>query len=166
MPVAGDTGEIANVLWIDDQIAVFGPHIANLEDAGYRVIAVATADEALSTIRRGDRFDAILVDLKMPNHDGISLLADIQLELSHDDPPLLVALSSFLYDENVRRRLVTLNMNVALLDKKRAHANRDAAPLADRIRALLERETATSPARDQFIRWDEDAQAQIGRAHV
>lgn len=146
------------VLWIDDQIAMFGAHLEDLEDNNFDVISVNSADEALSTIRRGEQFDAIIVDLKMPDVDGIALLERLSDEMEVDDArPRLIVLSSFLYDPMIRRRLVDLNMNVALLEKTRGKANRGRRPLSTRLQQLLANTETTRPTGDQFVKWDQEA---------
>ncbi len=147
------------ILWVDDQISMFGPHIEELEDSGYEVIAVATADEALSTIRRGDHFDAILVDLKMADSDGVDLLAELYAAVDKMMRTKVIVLSSFLYDPIIRRRLVALNMNVALLEKTRTPADGPTASFVQRVDEVLEREAASPPASDQFTHWDLAAKA-------
>lgn len=151
--------DIARILWVDDQITAFGPHIDDLEDSGYEVIAVRTADEALSTVRGGDHFDAILVDLKMPDSDGTELLHELYSEVSDVKSTKVIVLSSFLYDPIIRRQLVELNMNVALLEKTRASTDRPAASLAQRLQDVLEREGVAPPASVQFTDWDAAAKS-------
>jgi CheY-like chemotaxis protein len=152
-----DRLQTARILWIDDQISAFGPHIEDLEDSGFEVIAVATADEALSTVRRGDHFDANLVDLKMPDSDGIALLAQLCAEVRDLESTKIVVLSSFLYDPIVRRRLVDLNMNVALLEKTRGPADGPAVSFVQRVEDVLSRKDAAPSTRDQFTTWDQTA---------
>jgi CheY-like chemotaxis protein len=143
------------VLWVDDQIAAFGAHIEDLEENGYAVIAVATPEEALSTIRRGNHLDAILVDLKMPDTDGIELLQRIYSEVADPSRTRIVALSSYLYDRTVRSRLVSLNMNVALLEKMPAEGG--SSPLVTRIGEVLASEDVAPPPGRQFVAWDREA---------
>lgn len=160
MPAApNDDTDTATLLWIDDQITTFGPHIESLEEAGYAVIAVATAGEALSTLGRGDHFDVILVDLKMPDSDGIALLAKLSAGATSARSPQLIVLSSFLYDPAIRRRLVALNLNVALLEKTGASPNDSTVPLSRRISELLTRRDTIPVAEDQFTSWDRAAEA-------
>jgi two-component system NtrC family response regulator len=63
------------VLVADDDAAVRRVLERHLADAGYAVTAVESGDEALRRIRAGERFDALVTDLRMPGLDGIALLA-------------------------------------------------------------------------------------------
>jgi DNA-binding response OmpR family regulator len=66
-----------SVLWADDEIDLFRPHILYLEERGFAVTPVRSGDEALSRIA-GDRFDAVLLDEMMPGRDGLSTLEEIK----------------------------------------------------------------------------------------
>ena len=56
-----------------------------LELAGYEVSAVATAEEVLDLLRRGDT-DLVLTDIRLPGLDGLTLVRRIKTEY----PPLPV----------------------------------------------------------------------------
>ena len=146
------------MLWIDDQITAFGSHIDELEETGYSITEAATAEEALSTIAAGSTFDVILVDLKMPDADGIELLARVCGEVEDLKQTKIIVLSSFLYEPRIRRRLVDLDMNVALLEKTGGTREGGSTSLAERIGDVLSRGHVASPV-DQFTRWDEQASA-------
>jgi CheY-like chemotaxis protein len=149
----------ARILWVDDQITAFGPHIDDLEDSGYEVIAVKTTERALTAVRNEGPFDAILVDLKMgEDEDGISLLDELYSEIDVRLTKVIV-LSSFLYQPIVRRRLVGLKMNVALLEKTRASVNGELASLAARLQDVLKREDVARPASDHFTDWEQAARS-------
>lgn len=66
-----------NVLWADDEIDLFRPHILYLEERGFAVTPVRSGDEAISRIA-SDRFDAVLLDEMMPGRDGLSTLEEIK----------------------------------------------------------------------------------------
>jgi len=59
------------VLSVDDEPAVTGLVRLYLNEAGYDVMAAASADEALHAIRER-RPDLILLDLNLPDIDGLS----------------------------------------------------------------------------------------------
>ena len=60
--------------------ATFGrPLQRTLEIAGYEVSVVATAEEALRTLQRGD-IDLVLTDIRLPGMDGLALLRRIKTE--------------------------------------------------------------------------------------
>ncbi len=72
-----------SVLIIDDEAAIRESLETLLEMEGYAVQSASTADEGLTRI--GDRpFDLVLLDLALPDRNGIDLLA----ELHTHDPQL------------------------------------------------------------------------------
>jgi CheY-like chemotaxis protein len=156
--ILSDT-EASRILWVDDQITAFGPHIDELEDSGYEVVAAETSDQALEAMRSGTHFDAILVDLKMPDTDGIELLHELYSEVHDVYTTKVIVLSSFLHDRTIRRRLVELNMRVGLLEKTSASAAGKPASLAARLEEVFSRDDVAVPSSDQFTDWDEAANA-------
>jgi DNA-binding NtrC family response regulator len=73
------------VLIIDDEAAIRESLETLLELEGYSVESAATGDEGLTRI--GDRpFDLVLLDLALPDRNGIDLLADLHMH----DPQLSV----------------------------------------------------------------------------
>lgn len=76
----------ATVLVIDDNAALRGTIRENLELDGYAVFNASSGEEALR-ILRAKRADAILLDLGLPDADGLALLARIR-DLS--DAPVIV----------------------------------------------------------------------------
>lgn len=66
-----------SVLWADDEIDLFRPHILYLEERGFAVTPVRSGDEALARID-SDRFDVVLLDEMMPGRDGLSTLEEIK----------------------------------------------------------------------------------------
>jgi CheY-like chemotaxis protein len=147
------------LLWVDNQIGKFGPHIDNLRECGFRVTAVASAEEAISTIRSRATFDVIMVDLKMPKEDGIELLRRIKEEGHDSGKTKIIVLSSFLYEKVIRGRLVDLNMNVVLLEKVGGGPERKNESLAERVLAKVTRDDAAQPAKEEFSRWDKMAKS-------
>jgi len=84
-PNLGENSSAGSVLIIDDEAAIRESLETLLEMEGYEVQSAATADEGLTRI--GDRpYDLVLLDLALPDRNGIDLLA----ELHHTDPLLAV----------------------------------------------------------------------------
>jgi two-component system chemotaxis sensor kinase CheA len=73
-----------------------------LKAAGYEVTAVASADEALSLLRKGGRFDALVTDIDMPDMDGFALAEAVRCEQVLSDMPI-IALSSYASPETIER---------------------------------------------------------------
>ena len=63
----------AHILLVDDDALLRRSLVLNLEDAGYRASASATAEEALALAER-DRPDLILLDIGLPGMDGLDAL--------------------------------------------------------------------------------------------
>ena len=68
---------MARILVIDDEPLVALVIRRALEDA-HQVTVQASAPAALALIREGDRFDAILTDLHMPDGDGLWLREQLE----------------------------------------------------------------------------------------
>jgi DNA-binding response OmpR family regulator len=73
------------VLIVEDNALVTSATRILLEDAGFRVSAAARVADALA-ICRTDRPDAVLLDLRLPDGDGLVLLR----ELREDGKPMPV----------------------------------------------------------------------------
>jgi len=65
------------ILVVDDDVIVIKSCRRILEAEGFEVTTVPSADEALEKIKIYD-FDLLLVDVKMPKHDGIFLMREIK----------------------------------------------------------------------------------------
>lgn len=65
------------MLYIEDEPALLRAMVRRLE-AAHEVTAVADAHSALALLERGERFDAILCDMGLPDLSGIKLHDAIQ----------------------------------------------------------------------------------------
>jgi DNA-binding response OmpR family regulator len=71
----GESASAGSVLIIDDEAAIRESLETLLEMEGYSVQSAATADEGLTRI--GSRpYDLVLLDLALPDRNGIDLLAE------------------------------------------------------------------------------------------
>jgi DNA-binding NtrC family response regulator len=70
--------EKASILVLDDEERQRGILSLVLEDAGYEVLAIGSAKEALEIVKKNN-FDLILTDLMMPEMDGIQFLETARL---------------------------------------------------------------------------------------
>jgi DNA-binding NtrC family response regulator len=75
------------ILVVDDDAIVVKSCKRILEAEGFEVLTVPSADEALETIKKYD-FDLLLIDVKMPKHDGMFLMGEIKKDLP--DMPIIV----------------------------------------------------------------------------
>jgi len=75
------------ILVVDDDAIVIKSCRRILEAEGFEVTTVPSADEALQKIQTLD-FDILLMDVKMPKHDGIFLMQEINK--NWPDIPIIV----------------------------------------------------------------------------
>jgi len=75
------------ILVVDDDAIVIKSCRRILEAEGFEVTTVPSADEALQKIKTLD-FDILLMDVKMPKHDGIFLMREINKNWA--DIPIIV----------------------------------------------------------------------------
>jgi len=68
------------ILVVDDDAIVVKSCKRILEAEGFEVSAVSSADQALETIKDYE-FDLLLIDVKMPKHDGFFLMREIKKEV-------------------------------------------------------------------------------------
>ncbi|HSJ10434.1 MAG TPA: bifunctional response regulator/alkaline phosphatase family protein [Longimicrobiales bacterium] len=67
------------ILWIDDEVDLFEPHLLFLRQRGYEVDTTTNGDDALELVR--DRsYDLILLDEQMPGRRGLEVLGQIRQE--------------------------------------------------------------------------------------
>ena len=81
----------ARVLVVDDELGIRESLSGVLEDEGYLVEAVETAEEGLERMRQR-LFDVVLLDIWLTGMDGLQALARIQ-ELPEADRPVVVVIS-------------------------------------------------------------------------
>lgn len=68
----------SRVLVVDDDASIRRVLGRHLEDAGYVVETAENGSVALRRLQAGAPFDALLTDLKMPEMDGLTLLAEVK----------------------------------------------------------------------------------------
>lgn len=61
------------VLVVDDEFLMRGVLTEILQDSGFRVLAAASADDAIALLNGQDVIDLVFSDIKMPGPDGFSL---------------------------------------------------------------------------------------------
>ncbi len=89
MPRPGDSSYRASVLVVDDEAAIRDSLHMILEYEGYRVEEAASGSQALTRV--GERApDAIVLDIKMPEMDGLELLKALR-ERGYEMPVLMIS---------------------------------------------------------------------------
>ncbi len=106
-----------SVLLVDDS-AFFRNMLAPvLKAAGYRVRTAPNAQEALTTLRSGQSFDAVLTDIEMPDMNGFELAEVIRADQHLSQMPI-IALSSLISPAAIERgKLAGFHDYVAKFDR-------------------------------------------------
>jgi two-component system NtrC family sensor kinase len=95
----------ARVLVIDDSPTYRESLVQELSDEGCDVTQVTNGADGLAALADGD-FDCVMVDMVMPDMDGIAVCQALHAKRSDDDAPLVVLmLSAYETKENVARAL-------------------------------------------------------------
>ena len=106
-----------SVLLVDDS-AFFRNLLAPLiKAAGYRVVATASAADALAALKSDTRFDLIVTDIEMPDMDGFALAEAVRAMPAAAAVPI-IALATMVSAETVERgRAVGFHDFVAKFDR-------------------------------------------------
>jgi DNA-binding NtrC family response regulator len=95
-PSEARSSQMGSVLIIDDEAAIRESLETLLELEGYEVESAASGEEGLTHI--GDRpFDLVLLDLALPDHNGIDLLAELR---AHDPQLSVIMITAYGTVEN------------------------------------------------------------------
>src|SRR6202163_4177487 len=103
----GESASAGSVLIIDDEAAIRESLETLLEMEGYDVQSAATADEGLTRI--GSRpYDLVLLDLALPDRNGIDLLAELHV---HDPQLAVIMITAYGTVENAVKAMQAGAMN-------------------------------------------------------
>lgn len=83
------------VLVVDDEAGMRETVADILTGKGYEVATASNGEDALSQLRKGT-FSLVLMDIRMPGRDGISILREIG-----PPPPPVVLMTAYAADEHV-----------------------------------------------------------------
>ena len=113
------SGEPKHLLVVDDDEAVCQLLSVMLTDLGYHVVAETDSRKALSLMREG-QFDVVLVDIVMPDLDGLELIDQIRVHFNVLPILVVTAYGSAELTVDAMRRgatdFVTKPVDAALLD--------------------------------------------------
>lgn len=73
-----DTGK--KVLLLDDDKFLLDMYALKFSQEGFTVVPCFSTEEALQTLRAGEKPDAILFDIAMPGEDGFAFLSKVKEE--------------------------------------------------------------------------------------
>lgn len=86
----------ARVLVVDDEVGMRDTVTDILEAVGYDVAAAGDGEVALERLRR-ESFDVVVMDIRMPRRDGVSVLQAID-----GPPPQVVMMTAYAVDSDLR----------------------------------------------------------------
>jgi len=84
------------VLVVDDEPGMRDTLMAILELQGYRVSSAPDGEAAVTAVREGT-FDVVVMDIRMPGPDGVSVL-----EAMGDPPPQVILMTAYAQEERLR----------------------------------------------------------------
>lgn len=87
----------ASVLVVDDEVGMRETVADILTGMGYEVTTAVNGEDALSQLREGNTFALVLMDIRMPGRDGISVLREIG-----GPPPPVVLMTAYAADEHIQ----------------------------------------------------------------
>lgn len=91
----------AAVLVVDDEAGMRDTLTDILVDAGYEVSSAGDGEGALAVLRSG-HFDAVVMDIRMPGMDGVSVLVEIG-----PPPPPVIMMTAYALEEQLRRAVAS-----------------------------------------------------------
>ena len=77
-----DTSNPPHLLLVDDDRLVISTLTLGLQRAGYRINSAESAEEAQALLSSGERPDLVILDIRMPGQDGLTLAQRLH-ELDH-----------------------------------------------------------------------------------
>jgi DNA-binding NtrC family response regulator len=84
------------VLVVDDEPGMRDTLMAILEIHGYRVSSAPDGETAVTAIREG-AFDVVVMDVRMPGRDGVSVLEEMG-----GPPPHVILMTAYAQEERLR----------------------------------------------------------------
>jgi len=93
------------ILVVDDDPLCLQVIAACLKEEGYRITTASTGQEALSLVRENPTFDVILLDVLLPDTDGIAVCRQLKADPSTTQIPIILISGFRRDDESVREGL-------------------------------------------------------------
>jgi DNA-binding NtrC family response regulator len=84
------------VLVVDDEVGMRDTMVAILEHHGYRVSSAPDGETAFSAVQ-AKAFDVLVMDIRMPGRDGVSVLEEIGMP-----PPRVILMTAYATEERLR----------------------------------------------------------------
>ncbi len=116
-PDASTLRQARTVLLVDDSIFFRELLTPLIKAAGYRVVAVASAADALKALQSDNRFDLIVTETEMPDVDGFALAEAVRAIPSRAATPIIALATMVSADAIERGRAVGFYDFVAKFDR-------------------------------------------------
>ena len=84
------------VLVVDDEPGMRDTLVAILEQHGYRVSSAPDGETAFTAVQQAD-FDVVVMDVRMPGRDGVSVLEEMGRP-----PPQVILMTAYALEERLR----------------------------------------------------------------
>ncbi len=84
------------VLVVDDEPGMRDTLVAILEQNGYQVSSAPDGESAYSAVQQAD-FDVVVMDIRMPGRDGVSVLEDMG-----KPPPHVILMTAYAQEERLQ----------------------------------------------------------------
>lgn len=85
-----------DVLVVDDEPGMRDTLVEILELQGYRVSSAPDGETACAAVQGGS-FDVVVMDIRMPGRDGVSVLEEMG-----DPPPHVILMTAYAHEERLR----------------------------------------------------------------
>lgn len=91
---------MSSILVVDDYVVTQRVLSTQLRKGGYDVTTASSGAEALTYLNE-KRFDLAIIDIAMPEMDGITLLTTLRQELGYQDLPIIMLTASVLDEDRI-----------------------------------------------------------------
>ena len=91
---------MASILIVDDYVVTLRILSTQLRKGGYEVVTAGNGKEAISRIGERD-FDLAIIDIAMPDMDGITLLQKLRNEYGQSTLPIIMLTASALDEDRI-----------------------------------------------------------------
>ena len=91
------------IMIIEDDTHLLKNYVTELELLKYKVVTVSDGGKAVSAVSK-EKPDLVLLDIMLPNKNGIDILEEIRQDSKISDTPV-VMLTNYGDEENIRRSL-------------------------------------------------------------
>ncbi|HRI63766.1 MAG TPA: response regulator [Polyangium sp.] len=156
----------AHVLLVDDSTTVRMVIAAELREAGFRVTPVPTLDAARRALTQASSrgaIDLIILDLTLPDGDGIDLLREIRRDPEYVDMPVMILSSDARFGSRLRGLGVGADDFVGRPHSKAYLIGRARALAGTRIADIRNSSSAPRPWRILIVDSDMDIRQTLAR---